>query len=322
MVRSTKACVQCILFLETIHFAHHVNIRQLEHLLALARTRSFSRAAEQLFITQSALSRSIQGLEEELGAPLLDRIGKRNELTPLGKDVVARAERLVRDAGELRRSAELFMQGEGGSMRIGMGSNPGAMLMTPLLCHMAQEHPSVQVGITRGPTGLQLMQLRANQLDALIVDARSVPPSADLRVEIVGELRTCFVCRAGHPLAGLDKVTPAQALAYPIASAPLSDEIARLLVELYGPQANPERMTTLQCEDVGSLIGAVERSQALFLGLAAAAREGIEAGRLVELPVRPRLEAKARFAYVTLAGRTEAPVMAVLRRFAAERLRD
>lgn len=322
MVRSAHPCVQCIIFLNVIHSLHNVNIKQLEHLLALARTRSFSRAAEQLFITQSALSRSIQALEEELGAPLLDRIGKRNELTPLGKDVVARAERLVRDAGELRRSAELFMQGEGGSMRIGMGANPGAMLMTPLLCHMAQAHPKVQVAITRGPTELQLMQLRANRLDALIVDARSVAPSADLRVDIVGELRTCFVCRADHPLARLASVTLAQALAYPIASAPLSDEIARLLAELYGPQADPEHMTTLQCEDVGSLIGAVERSQAVFLGLAAAAREGIESGRLVELPVRPRLEANARFAYVTLAGRTEAPVMAVLRAFAAERLRD
>ncbi|ALK97910.1 LysR family transcriptional regulator [Massilia sp. WF1] len=299
-----------------------MNIKQLEHLLAVARTGSFSRAAERLFITQSALSRSIQSLEEDLGAPLFDRIGKRNELTPLGKDVVARAGRLVRDADELRRSVELFKQGDGGAMRIGMGPGPAAVLMTPLLCHMAEQHPKVQVGITRGSTELQLMQLRANQLDALVVDARSIVPAADLLVESLGELRTCFVCRAGHPLAGLASVTLAQALAYPIASAPLSDEIARLLVDLYGPGANPEHMTTLQCEDVASLITAVERSQAVFLGLAAAAREGIEAGRLVELPVRPRLEANARFAHVTLAGRTEAPVMAVFRRFAARVLHD
>lgn len=299
-----------------------MNIKQLEHLLAVAQTRSFSRAAERLFITQSALSRSIQGLEEELGAPLFDRIGKRNELTPLGKDVVARAARLVRDAGELRRSVELFKQGEGGAMRIGMGAGPAAILMTPLLCHMAEQHPQVHVGITRGSTELQLMQLRAHQLDALVVDARSIVPAADLLVEILGELRTCFVCRADHPLARHDSVTLAQVLACPVASTPLSDEIARLLVDLYGPQANPEHMVTLECEDVTSLIGVVERSQAVFLGLAAAARDGIEAGRLVELQVAPRLEANARFAHVTLAGRTEAPVMGVFRRFAAQRLQD
>ena len=59
-----------------------MNIKHLEHLLALADTGSFSRAAEQCFITQSALSRSIQGLEDELGGPVLDRLGKRNTLTP------------------------------------------------------------------------------------------------------------------------------------------------------------------------------------------------------------------------------------------------
>ena len=88
-----------------------MNIKHLEHLLALADTGSFSRAAEKLFITQSALSRSIQSLEDDLGGKVLDRIGKRNELTPLGLDVVARARHIVRDAAELRHSAQLLQQG-------------------------------------------------------------------------------------------------------------------------------------------------------------------------------------------------------------------
>jgi len=299
-----------------------MNTKQLEHLLAVADTRSVSRAAERLFITQSALSRSIQALEEDLGALLFDRIGKRIALTPLGSHVVARAARLVRDADELQRSVEIFRQGEGGRMRLGMGAGPAAMLMTPLLCHMAMQHPRVQVAVTRGPTELQLMQLRAGQLDALVLDARSVVPAPDLVTESIAELRTCFACRAGHPLAGRDSVSIADLLAFPVASTPLSDETARRLVDLYGPQAIPERMITLQCDDVASLVGAVECSQVVFLGLAAAARAGIAAGTLVELAVRPLLDVKARFAYVTLAGRTEAPVMAVFRRFAARQLQD
>ena len=74
-----------------------MNLRHLEHWLALAETGSFSRAAEKLHITQSALSRSIQSLEEELGGPLVDRIGKRNELTPLGHSVLERARRILSD---------------------------------------------------------------------------------------------------------------------------------------------------------------------------------------------------------------------------------
>lgn len=295
-----------------------MNIKQLEHLIAVAEARSFSRAAERLFITQPALSRSIQALEEDLGAPLFDRIGKRIELTPLGSHVLARAGRLVRDAGELARSAEIFRQGGSGALRIGMGSGPAAMLMAPLIRHIAAQHPGVRLAITRGALPLQLVQLRAGQLDALVADARSIAPAEDLVVTALGELRTCFACRPGHPLLAHESLTLEQLLAYPVASTPLSDEVARLLVAAYGPAALPERMVTLQCEDVASLVDAVGRSHALFLGLAAAAR----AGGLLELPLRPRLDARARFACITLAGRTEAPLLPAFRAFAAGLLQD
>ena len=147
-----------------------MNIKPLEHLLALADTGSFSRAAEQCFLTQSALSRSIQNLEQELGGQLLDRIGKRNELTPLGREVVARARRIVLEASELRRSAER-MQGGGGKISIGLGSGPGALLTTPLLCHAAEQHPDLRVSITRGPTELQLLQQQIKNPIVLIVDS-------------------------------------------------------------------------------------------------------------------------------------------------------
>ncbi len=107
-----------------------MNTRSLEHLLAVAETGSFSRAAERCFLTQSALSRSIATLEEDLGGRLLDRIGKRNELTPLGLQVVERARGIVREAAELKRSAEL-LHGGGGVIRVGRGSGPGAWLMRP-----------------------------------------------------------------------------------------------------------------------------------------------------------------------------------------------
>ncbi|MEX5746159.1 LysR family transcriptional regulator [Massilia sp. X63] len=295
-----------------------MNTKQLEHFLAVADTRSVSRAAERLFITQSALSRSIQALEQDLGARLFDRIGKRIELTPLGAQLLARAARLVRDVEELQRSVDIFRQGEGGALRIGLGSGAAAMLTVPLLRQMGERHPQVRVAITRGPLDLQLMQLRAGQLDALVADARGVTPAPDLVAEPIGELRTCFACRPAHPLAAGGSVTLAQVLAWPVASTPLSSEVARLLVTLYGQDAMPERMLTLQSEDMASLVEAVAQSDAIFLGLAAAAR----AGGLAELVLDPPLEAGARFACVSLAGRTEAPLMAEFRRFARARLNE
>ena len=137
-----------------------MNLRHLEHWLALADTGSFSRAAEKLHITQSALSRSIQALEEDLGGLLVDRVGKKNELTPLGRSVLERARRIVHEAQELKEGAALLKQGGLGTLRVGLGSGPGAMLMTPWLVFMARHHPTVQVTVSRGSTELQLTQLR------------------------------------------------------------------------------------------------------------------------------------------------------------------
>jgi DNA-binding transcriptional LysR family regulator len=249
-------------------------------------------------------------------------MGKRNELTPLGLTVVARARRIVLEAAELQRSAELLQQGDLGSIRVGLGSGPGALLMTPLLQHMARHYPGVKVAISRGSTELQLLQLRARQLDALVIDVRRIAPAPDLRIEPLSELRAGFICRAAHPLAGRAAVPFEALLAYPMASTPLSDEVARLMVAHYGPRADPAQMTTLQCEDVTSLIETIAVTDAVFLGIVAAARAGITAGTLAEIAVAPPLRAGARFAHITLAGRTEAPAMAILRAFVHERLRD
>lgn len=299
-----------------------MNIRHLEHFLAVAETGSFSRAAEQLFLTQSALSRSIQALESEVGGMLLDRIGKRSEPTPLGRQVAERARRIVLEADEMRRGVELMRKADAGVMRIGLGSGPGAMLMTPLMCHMAQNHPKVKVQITRGATELQLVQLRARQLDALVVDARRIPPAEDLRIEPVAEMSAGWIARAGHPLQQRGALTLEDLLDYPIATTPLSDEVVRRLVGQFGPRAHPSQLATLQCDDVGGLLAVVERTDAIFLGVKATARERIEAGALALLPVAPAIAARASFAYVTLAGRSEAPVMSILREFVAQRMVD
>ena len=301
-----------------------MNLRHLEHWLALADTGSFSRAAEKLHITQSALSRSIQALEEDLGGPLVDRVGKKNELTPLGRSVLERARRIVHEAQELQQGAALLQQGGLGALRVGLGSGPGAMLMTPWLVYMAKHHPTVQVTVSRGSTALQLTQLRERQLDALVVDVRRVEAAPDLKMTQVVEMRAGFVCRQGHPL--LERAAKGLAfdalLAYPIASIELSQEVARLLVDHYGPQANPAQMTTLQCEDIASLLDVVGQTDAIYLGIVGAARAGLAQGRLVELPMQIPLKGHARLALITLAGRTELPVMSVFRAFVQNHLSD
>ena len=281
---------------------------QLRHFIALAQVGSFSKAAQALFLTQPALSRSIRALEDGFGAPLFDRVGRHIELTPFGRDRLARARQLVADAEELQAAGLQASDGDAGVLRIGMGSGPGAMLMTPLLMHTAQHRPHLQMAISRAGTALLVQALRERALDALVIDARSLRPAPDLRSELLGELPGAFMVRRGHPLArrrratGFDDLQP-----YPMASTPLSDEVARTLVERYGPLAHPDERVTLRCDEIPSLVEVAQHSDAVVLAVRAAAPE------LVELRLQPPLEASARFGLVTLARRTEPLALAAVR---------
>jgi DNA-binding transcriptional LysR family regulator len=290
---------------------------QLRHLLSLAQTGSFSKSAEALFLTQPALSRSIRALEDEFGQPLFDRIGRRSELTPFGREAVERARQLVGAADDLRDRGRQMAQGEAGTLHIGLGSGPGAMLMTPLLMHLARDHPRLRLTISRGRTDLLERSLRERTLDAIVVDARSLNPAPDLRATETYEMRGSFLCRRGHPLTRQrGGVRFEQLRAFPIASTPLSDEVARVLVERYGPDAHPSHCVTLRCEEIPSLVELTRQTDTILIAIRAAGPD------LVELMVKPALDATARFAMVTLAGRSEAPALGIVRRLMKEALRD
>jgi DNA-binding transcriptional LysR family regulator len=279
---------------------------QLRHLIELANAGSFSLAATRLFLTQPALSRSIASLQDELGQPLFDRVGRKVELTAFGRLTVQRARELVEAAQALVKNAKQVGQGETGQVRLGLGSGAGAMLMTPLLLHMAQHYPQAQIEIARGNTDLLVRTLRERLLDVLVIDLRSLKPASDLHVLQVGELPGAFMSRKGHPLSKKKQVTLDMVRRYPVASTPLSDEVARVLIDRYGPEAHPDQLITLRCEEISSLLDVARTSDAVVVAVRAVAPD------LQELRMHPPLNATARFGWVTLKNRSVPPLYEAL----------
>lgn len=281
---------------------------QLRHFVVLAEVGSFVQACKVLFLTQPALTRSIQALEDELGGQLFDRLGRRIALTPFGHEALQRARRLVADAEALKQTGKGLHAGLIGSLRVGLSSGPGALLSMPLMLHMAEHHPKLRLQISRGNTAVLIDALREQLLDAVVVDVRSVRPSADLQFAQAFELAAGFLVRPDHPLTLLGRsVTLDEVMAYPVASTPLSEEVARLLIGRYGPQANPDDMVTLRCDETQSIVEVARRGLAIVLTAEAAAPG------LVPLDISPPLNATARFGLVTLAQRQEAPALRLLR---------
>lgn len=289
---------------------------QLRHLVALAEHRTLAAAAVAVHLTQPALSRSIKSLEDELGQPLLDRVGRRLEFTPLGHEVLAHARQMVADAEDLSLRCRALAEGHVGMLRVGLGSGPGALLMDALLEAVATRHAGWRLDVARGGTAQLVERLRARTLDAVVVDVRSMVPAPDLQVEGVSEVAAGLMVRPGHPLAARRAVDFEAVRAYPIASTPLSDEVARILVQRYGPQAHPDLCVTLRCEEIASLVRTVERSDAVLLAVRAVGPH------LVPLRMQPPLDGTARFGLVTLARRTPPPTLGLLRALMAARMRE
>lgn len=290
---------------------------QLRHFVALADARSFSKASDVLNLTQPALTRSIQALERALGRPVFERAGRRVELTPFGHDALLRARQLVSDAQLMSDRNFGAPKGLGSRLRLGLGSGPGAILMTPLMVHMARHHPRVRFEITRGPSDALTPLLREKQLDALIVDIRALPPARDLTVEPIAEMRGAFMCRHGHPLASRRRPMAFDVLrAYPLASIPLSEEITRQLVERYGPTAHPSDCVTLCCNELAGLVETARSSDTILLAIRGAAPD------LVELRLDPPMTSTARFGVVRLAEKATTSEFDLVRQRILELLRD
>lgn len=295
-----------------------MNLNQLRHLIALAEHHSFSKAADVLCLTQPALSRSIQTLEQELEVKLIDRDSKRNTLTAYGALVAERAQRILLEARELKRGVELLKEGQLGALSVGFGPTPAAVLMQPFLTHMASRYPRMQLRIARGSVDLLVQSLRNESVDIIAVDRRALLTAEDLSSEAVTALRGGFMCRSGHPLMQLAQIDLAALRQFPVASTPLSDELARMLVEQLGPDAHPARLVTLVSEDINSLLDLVESTDTIFFGIFACARARIAAGRVCEIQVQPHFERFGKYALVTLARRSTSPAVEVFRGFFAQ----
>jgi len=289
---------------------------QLRHFLELANTGSFSKSAVKLHLSQPALSRSVKAIEEELGHQLFDRVGRRIELTAFGKHVYGQARELVDRANNLKQSGEQLLSGQMGAVSIGLGSGPGALLMTPLLAHMATQYPHAQLTISRGSTSLLVQALRDRRLDAVVLDIRSLNPSSDLVVQSLCELPGAFMCRSGHPLCNEQQVTLASVREFPVASTPLSDEVARILVDRYGPDAHPDVLVNLRCEEIPSLVDVVRSTDTILVAVRSLAPD------LHVLKMSPELNATAKFGWVSIRARSEAPLCAYLRLAAIDILNE
>ncbi len=262
-----------------------MDLDKARHLVALADHGTFNKAAASVHLTQPAFSRSIRSLERELGVQLVDRGARQSRLTPFGEIVVERARVLLRGVRDTHRMIDALKAGAAGEIAIGLGASAAAVVLAPFLREIAAQGPTVRVRIESCTTPRLLEGLRAEQLDVVIGPYRDFAADPLLDVALIGETRAGVFVRPGHPLATAEVLDADALAAFPVFAPGLAAHVAPLLVEHLGAAGHPDRLVTLQCDDVTALAAVTARSDAVLFAMRVGVREAVQEGALVPLAV-------------------------------------
>ena len=284
-----------------------MDLRRLNHVVVLADTLHFARAAEAAHLSQPAFSRSIQAIESDLGIRLFDRDGGDVRATPAGEFVIERARKLLFEARCLQRDVDLYRDSQLGDTPFGVGPLLTATLMPRALVALRRQHPQVALRMEVGNWVQLLESLRTESIEFFAADVRDMPSrDAALDIQLIGGQPANLYVRAGHPLAGREHTLQevwAYGLAVPKLLSPSTVELAALL----GLPEGQEATIALECDNYGMLKTVALTTDTVLGATDAAVQEELESGALVRLVVQGWLSPPSSTGIVRLRGRTSSP---------------
>jgi DNA-binding transcriptional LysR family regulator len=190
-----------------------MDLRQLEILQAIAETGSFTACGRKLHVSQSAISRQILLLEEELGEPLFLRIGRQVRMTPAAESLVQLGQRVFQDVRETVGTITDRTRDLKGTLRLSGGMTVCLYVFPPLLKHLRRVHPHLDVRLTVATAGRSVQEIRGGRVDAGLL---TLPvEEADLVTVPVLREELLLVTPPPHPLARRRRVVARDLTAQP-----------------------------------------------------------------------------------------------------------
>jgi DNA-binding transcriptional LysR family regulator len=289
----------------------NTDVRAARHLVALAKHLSFTHAAEELGITQSALSRSIQRFEASIKVRLFDRNRGGVHLTVVGKELAKRAMALVQEANEFERTVQQSTRGLQDSVIFGMGHLPAKALLPQVMAQDLADNPTLHVKVFVRTSETLLSMLLLDEIEFLVCAEALVPEDAPVKRSPIGVYTMDQLVRPGHPL--LDKSQRRQ-----------PDEFPWIITKQVGGEqqmvgqhslSHLRQKPQLEIEDLDCLGWIAQNTDAIWVTSRATAARELQTGALCQLPMEaPDEEHSIRVMMYSRGDRSLSP--------AAIRLRD
>ena len=259
---------------------HHIN--QLRAVVALAEHRSFSRAAESIGLTQSALSQNIKKLEDHYGVALFDRRHGRVDLTTYGEMAVATGRDMIGSIDALRADIGLLQNYATGRISVGVDPYLASSVVGPVLADLLKSYPNLKFVVKSGRYDLFEAVLRGGDIDVFVgYPPQHVPP--DLDVDLLQLPTPIVVCAPDHPLSSSAQVTLREIIAFPIVTpAPPAWYVAWAQAQIAdaGQEIEIEQLMILEADSIAMVKIVVRGTQALTAALPSDLIEEFKAGLL------------------------------------------
>jgi DNA-binding transcriptional LysR family regulator len=183
-----------------------MDLGNLQTFVATAQLRSFSRAAEQLHLTQPAISKRIAVLEGQLRVRLFDRIGRQVTLTEAGMEFLPRARRVIVEMEDSLRALSNLSGTVAGKLRMGTSHHVGLHRLPPVLRTYTQRYPKVELDIRFMDSEQACRAVESGEMEVAIVTLPSAPPPVLLTRRTWLD-RLAFVAAGDHALAADGEVS-------------------------------------------------------------------------------------------------------------------
>ncbi|MGV3719763.1 MAG: LysR substrate-binding domain-containing protein [Actinomycetota bacterium] len=181
-----------------------LTLNQLRVFVEAARRGRFGQAAEALFVSAPAVSKSVSDLERQVGMELFERIGRRTQLTEAGKLLLPHAERIMTELADAERGIATLRGGETGRLRIGASSTPGIYLLPEILGGFRRGHSGAEIALEIGDTRSVLTRIIDGSIDIGVLGEAEFP--AGLSVEAFCDDILMLILPPSHPLAGRKRI--------------------------------------------------------------------------------------------------------------------
>ncbi len=181
-----------------------LNPTHLRAFVAVQKHANYTRAAEELFLTQPAVSRQIDQLEKELGVPLFEQIGKTIHLTDAGRTLLREAERLLGDLERVAESVRALGSPGQGRIAVGASSTPGLYLLPPVIGQFCQRFPAAEFHYCVENSRRIEQKILGNELDLGFVGVAPFDRSV-VAERILGD-RIVFFAAPNHPFAARPEI--------------------------------------------------------------------------------------------------------------------